>query len=261
MILAELKGAAEFNEALGYLMSELNLPYQEVFPTEARLLAQEVMKRTPPFPKSTGVAGTNGSDAKQAGETTVGGDVERAQTPSKLIIKGQTTDKWLKKVIRKKDIEKINSAFQAIPSMRGWKVQPFNSENHKRLRGDTGKRYKVKHSSKIMTLEDSKYNAYKKEQQKKVGWMKAGWGISVQMLQGRVPAWISRNFGTAPGAMEMDVSDNNPRPYVKIWNDAPLIGRFAEAYEWAFKERIEAMGTKIEKVLEARLAKRFRNRQ
>jgi hypothetical protein len=259
MITVEVKGMDEFNASVLSLIGELNMPYQDVFPQEARLLAQECMKRTPPFPKGS-ILGSNDSEARKSGEVTVGGDVDRSQTPISVAFEDESTNKWLKKIIRKKDVEKLKKAFEHIPKMKQWTVENFSPSYHKRFRGRQGSRYKVKESSKIMTLDNRQQTTYSKGKKKDVGWMKSGFGIAVSLLQGRVPAWVSRNFGNnPPGGMEMDVSDNNPAPYVRIWNDAPSIGRFAQAYEYAVQERTRAIGEKVLQALERRTKKHFKS--
>jgi hypothetical protein len=255
MITVEVKGMDTLNTSILTLISELNLPFQEVFPQEARLLAEEAMRRTPPFPNGD-MGGSNAKDAQTAGEVVAGGDVDRAQTPVSVAFPEESKNKWLRKIIRKKDVDKLKKAFEHIPTMTGWTVQPFNKEVHKRLRGRTGTRYRVK-GNRIMTLDNAKQKAYRKENNRDVGWMKAGWGVTVAMLQGRVPAWIKRNFGDAPGSMDMDVSDNNPKPYVRMWNHAPTIGRFADAYEYAVQWRIEKITEKVSQALARRAGKAF----
>jgi len=253
----EVKGVEELNAAIMRLVGDLNIPFQEVFPQEVKLLATEFMKRTPPFPNGD-MAGSNDKQAQTAGVTVAGGDVDRSQTPVGIAFKEESKNKWLRKIIRKKDVEKLKAAFRHIPTMTGWTVQTFNSEVHKRLRGRTGGRYKVSSRHRIMTLDNAKQKTYKKKEEKQVGWMKSGWAVAVAMLGGRVPAWIKRHLGDAPGGIEMDVGDNNKAPFVRIWNNAPGIGRFAESKEWAVKQRIKAITEKVNQALARRAGKAFK---
>jgi hypothetical protein len=256
MVTAEFNGMDEFNEKVLSLIGELGIPFTEVFPQEAKLLAEECMRRTPPFPGGN-AAGSNSSDAKKAGEVTVEGDVNRAQTPASLAFEHETTNKYLRKIIRKKEVEKLRKSFEHIPSMRNWKVSEFSSTHHKKARGPTGTRYKVK-GEKHLTLDDRAQKSYLKEEKKKPGWMKSGWGIALSLLQGRVPAWISRHFPTAPGGMEMNVDEKNPAPFVHIWNNAPTIGKYNSNYEFAINERIRSIGVKVDQALERRLKNKFK---
>jgi hypothetical protein len=152
----------------------------------------------------------------------------------------------------------LRKALEHIPTMVGWSVQEFNKQVHERLRGKTGGRYKVHSRNKNMTLDNQQQRQYKKSEQTEVGSMKAGWGISVQALGGRVPAWIARNIRDSHGGIEMNIDEKTEKPFIRIWNDAPSIGRFASAYEWAVQQRVKAIGEKVFQALERRAGRAFK---
>lgn len=255
--MAEVKGIQEFNKSMNGLIEELGLLYQEVYPQEARLLATEFMKRTPPYPGGN-AAGSNAKDAQTAGEGTIKHDIVNAITPVDIAFQEEARDKNIAKVIRKKDVKALQSIFDNIPKMKSWRVQAFSPMFHKKYRGKQGSRYHVKDSMKNMTLDKQEHKLYTKSEQKKPGWMKSGWGIAVSMLQGRVPAWITKHFGSAPGGMEMNMADDNPNPYIRVWNNAPTISRFASGYEFAVRERIRTIEVKLKLALDRRLKKNFK---
>lgn len=254
MLTVELKGVEEFNTAITDLITGLGLNYAEVFPQEGKLLAEECMSRCPPHPGSN-LQASNATDAKKAGERTLKEDVRMAISTDLEVLGGKTKKKSLRKVIKNRNHEHMTKIFNDMPQWKGWRAVPFSKDRHRSVRGRG--RYGIRKPMKVMTFDRTDRNNYVRNEQKKVGFMKAGFGITVAALGGRVPAWISRNFHHAAGYMSMDLRQDSLTPNITFGNTSPTIGRYSRLFEFALKERVRSMGVKLHQALERRLKNQF----
>jgi hypothetical protein len=230
MLNIEVHNIDRFNAACEMFVKDLGWEQKDVVKQQTRLLAEELMHATPPFPK-----GTDGTSkaGQEAGMNAVRRDLTRAVTPASAIFSSDFKDKSLEKIVQRKNYDKLNAMLPHLPGLSHWTAVPFTEDLH-----TSQKRYAGKAREMFrMTMDERKWKQYLAKLQGRVGYVKSGWGYIVQQLGGNVPAWISKHFGYTPGKMIQNLDDT--KPSIKIDNTVPM--SCVSKYNFAFKKRTREM--------------------
>jgi hypothetical protein len=185
------------------------------------------------------------------------GDLIRAITPIDMIFDESYKSKWLEKVVRRKDYDKMNKFLENVPKMKSWKADKFAESYHTNARGSY--KYGVGSPKKIMTMDVKSWQRYLKELQDRVGYSKAGWAVAVQRLGGSVPAWISKHIPYAKGGIDENVtqpSKDTTNFYVSMWNSTPLVNTYTSRYNYAIGYVADKMSRDISAKLDYLAKKR-----
>jgi hypothetical protein len=226
----------EFNKNLAAYHIGLQKDMKELLKQKALLVAQAWQKETPPW-----VGRNHASDsqeAKKSAENRIKRDLINSVTPGSLIFDKEFENKTLKKYVKRKDYTKLNAAMDHMPKMESWVAKPFTESLHESQQ-KRGSVYRNKTRKNVLTLDESKWKRYLKVLQARVGWIKAGWGVSVQALGGKVTGWVARHIANCQGAIEI-VMDSD-KPYIIMWNGSPTVTRYTSRYNYALWQINEKM--------------------
>lgn len=232
-----------FNKAIGRILATSKRDMKTVINQQARLLAQQCMHFTPPFAGGklpTGeAAGTTKADQK-AGTEAVKNQIIRTMTPPSVMFPDGFKDKNLEKIVKKKQNDKLQSYFDNVKSekLKGWKVKPFNTDLHTKTRM-YGNRYRPK-PQKVFVNDERSVQRYIKDVQKRVGYMKAGWGKAITFFGGKVVSWVATHLPYAKGSAS--VLNDHPDNYtVEMGNHTDGITRFTANFQVAVRMRTNAL--------------------
>jgi len=235
--------ARAFNEAVNNIVATSKRDLRVVINQQAKLLATQFMHYTPPFAggniPSAGSGGSTKADHK-AGVEAVKRDILRTMTPPSELFRNGFTSKQLEKIVKKKDKKRLQDYFDNVksPKLRGYKVVDFDPLLHlkNRVRGN---RFRPSNQQKFV-FEEREVKRYIKDVQKRVGSMKAGWGVAINKFGGSMPAWVRNQLGHAKGTAE--VLRDEPTSYtVEMSNYTPAVARFSSNYNVAIRIRTNAL--------------------
>ena len=180
---------------------------------EARQVARDLMKITPPF-------GLNGR-AHMKGKRAVARNYVRA-------VRGLRAQNWrnarIKKLINEKDNAALEKKFRAMPGIRINEVRPFRKELHRRALDN---RYRARrgYAGKTATTDWSQWHARLHQLMGRVGYTKSTFKAAFLGLGGvRVQSWIRKHQDTSKSVFDGSRL-NSPLPMVTLGSRAPAIRR------------------------------------
>lgn len=228
-----IENQEELARAVALYTTSYNGDQRQFVQQAAGLYAADFMDSVPPFTGGNTQGKTNGSQ-KKTGEKRTIIDLRKAITPAEYILKGETRNKNLRKLLQEENIPELNKYFQS-KNAKGWKG--WRAEKSFDPREHTGHRFKpFLKSRKVMTFNDPKWNRYSRAKKKTVGWLKAGWGVAAAALGQKVPAWVSRHFPYAKGSVRIE----NPTQgsiNVVIENHTPTVRHFVTGFNIKMRAR------------------------
>lgn len=196
-------------------------PQYGTLPVQARLLAEECQKLTPPLGKK----GSGDSAAFDAGSAAVARDITRIYCP---LDQSTFTNKGLKRIIKNDDRVAWNKAamgFGDSHSLKNTTAIGFSSSTHNQFRISRGRasglangKRGAKKNLGMVTLGGQALMAreYISQIQKRVGWARAGWNAGIIQNGGNAPrSWISRH-GMGGGGTTRGEGEN---PWVSVSNN------------------------------------------
>lgn len=232
-----------FNAVMSAFMQETNKDMADILKESAIKLSEKLMEETPPYVNQLG---SNKLDAKKVGEKAIRQDLLKSVTPVDLIFKDPIKDKRIKEAIKKDDVEKLN---EMVSHMKGkiskWRFKTFEPALH--TLGNRKQKY-------IGTTQKKRWNDYLKLLQSRVGYMKAGWAVTLKALGGSVPQWISRCMAYTKGGYRFDL--DGEKKSIEFWNGTPTIKKFEGRYNNAVLRMSENLLKRIKIGMEYR-AKKF----
>lgn len=216
----------------------------------ARLIAWNLMHNTQPYGMTLA--------SRKMGDAAVMRDIGKVYAPASAIYKQllesgavKMAKGWYKLVkdgkykeaediLRKTSITDRNAAIFA----------PLDSSLHQGVRNSRGR--VSRHRAAQIVPDAKEIKEYKKKRVALVGFGKAGWLTAASGLGSisRVPSWITRHRGKAPGRAE-DHTDRETDPYVVLHNDVRYASQIIPDGEMAAALKIQAekMLAHIEHVL------------
>lgn len=215
-----------------------------------RLIAWNLAHNTQPY-------GMNLA-AKKTGETAVARDVGNVYKSATVIfdllkIENENLAKgWYRRVKAGAygEAERMLREYTELRDRNAAIFEPLDPDFHREARNRRGR---VSRHRAAQILPDGKHiKAYIKQRQQLVGFAKAGWITAGSQLGSitRVPAWITRHKGTAPGYAE-DRTKNTTDPYAVITNDVRYVSKVIDEQQFirALRMQEDKMLAHIEHVL------------
>jgi hypothetical protein len=172
---------------------------------QGRLLAQEVIKKTPP-------------NTRAQGRHAVERDIKHAVRPLRP---QDFRSKKIQTLIRKRDYSGLAAVFSRFPTnsdLRGVAVVPFDPKLHAEARDNRGR---VKKFQRKATPDYEQVAEYIKHMQQHVGQAKGGWAASLIDLGGRPAAWIAEH---ADAGQFEDHSNDLLKRYIQMTNASEWAG-------------------------------------
>lgn len=228
----------KFNERMMRYAASLNKGMADIAFQWAGRLSEELMRETPPF---VGKSASNTADARKKGEGAAKQALLDSVTPASYIFKEAFTSKTLERVVKRKQYEKWTDTTKEMPKLGRWTAKRFTEDLHysNRPKG----RYDYMQEKPILTFDEQKWNRHLRKIQGRVGYLKAGWGVSAAALDRDVPGWISRHLGYAKGSITIDRNPDQPK--ISMVNSTPTVARFVSRYnyamDWVGKRMIKQM--------------------
>lgn len=216
----------------------------------ARLIAWNLMHNTQPYGMTLA--------SRKMGEAAVMRDVGKVYAPASAIYKelletgaAKIAKSWYKLVKTGKFKEAEDILRKTTITDRNTPISsPLDSALHKKQRNNRGT--VSRHRAAQIVPDAKEIKGYGKKRAALVGFGKAGWLTAASSLGSisRVPAWITRHKGKAPGHAE-DHTDRNTDPYVVLHNDVRYASQILTDGEKAkaLKIQTEKMLAHIEHVL------------
>lgn len=241
------------NTTLQRYRDELGKDMNKVLVQASKNLAENLMLETGPLLNNQA---SNAPAARVAGEKAVERDIRKSIVSYKVAFKEEFKNKTLRRYVRQQDYTKLNEAFEKIPNFKGWTARTMSPEWHT-LRVPRGSIYKNRaniREANNVTLQDKEWKDYLNKVKARVGYMKAGWGVSVKALGGRVNNWIARHLGYAKGFFKKD--ETGEHITIQMNNYTPSVKQFNHRYNYTLKKMIEKLNKDIEFQLDY-LAKKF----
>ncbi|MFM7102474.1 MAG: hypothetical protein ACKO3N_15045 [Verrucomicrobiota bacterium] len=198
--------ADQFQAAIARYIRDLKADLPATIRRQGRLLLREAMGLTPPRTRTQG-------------RKVVRTQVLRAVRP---MSPSDFDSRQLRKLARKRDYERLQKAFDAMPSgpFSGKRIVPFSPTLHQEARDRRG-RVPEKYDT-ALTLDVKEVRAYIRQAQDHVGRAKGGWASGVVALGGKVPGWVSRWTGTGRFRDELA---NPVLRYIRQENTSEWAGR------------------------------------
>lgn len=218
----------KFNGVMNAFSQQLGRDLKETVVQSTVSLCEQLMEETPPYVNKKG---SNGLDAKRIGQKAIKLNLAKSVTPINLVFGGEVKNKNIRKIIRRKDVKALQDVFDnSSGKMKKWKVLPFDKSMH--TLGNRKKRY-------VATFDTKKWNERLRQLQDRVGYMKAGWGYTIQKLGGKVSGWISKCIPFTKAGMTM--TNDEAKPVITFWNGTPTITKFQDRYNNAIKRLTDRM--------------------
>lgn len=239
----KVEGLERLGGVLSRFITDLGIDSEVIIKQTARQLANDFMTETAPFIRDlnsgqTGIV-SNKKVAKDTGINAIRHDLLNCVTPVSEIFDQAFKNKYVEKIIKNKNVAGLQALIAKSNKLRGWKVVPFTKNLHTDQR-DRYSRYRVPKSLRQMTFDERELRRYQQSLEKRVGFSKAGWGLTVAALGGKVPPWISRHFGYCKGTVQTNIQDKN-NPSVEFSNSSGDIGRYHGRYNYAIQLRADKM--------------------
>ncbi len=234
--------APEYSHALTEFIRFYAVEIPKGLRYQGRLLAQELIKKTPP-------------DTRAQGRRAVERDIQRAVRPLRP---QDFSSKDIRALIRKRDYDALETVFSRFPDssdLHNVSVVPFHRELHAQVRDRRGR---VKNFQRRVTPDADRVKEYIAEMKGHVGQAKGGWAASLIALGGRPAAWIAQHAGS--GRFE-DHADSIVNQYIQMTNESEWAGGGDEDRVVAnsLRSRSIAMLTALAKAQEKTLKENFRN--
>lgn len=242
------QSVANFNARMHQYAEGLRKGLFDTLHQFAGRLAEELMRETPPFVDKKA---SNTLEAKRRGERAVEDALLESVTPASYIFDKPFTNSTLETIVKRKQYSKWNDATKNMPKLRRWSAKPFTSDLHFGNRPQ-GRYDKIKEKL-IVTFDERKWKQHLKQVQSRVGYMKAGWGVSAAKLGRPVPEWIARHLAYAKGSTE--IVEHADRPLIVLHNYTPTIGRFSSRYNYAMDQIGPKMIKQMQQILRAEAKK------
>jgi hypothetical protein len=216
----------------------------------ARLIAWNLMHNTQPYGMTLA--------SRKLGEAAVIRDVGKVYAPASAIYQqlleigaAKFAKAWYK-LVKSGEFQKAEDMLRktTLTDRNASISAPLNPELHRSIRNNSGR---VSRQRAAQIVPDAKeIKNYGKQRAALVGFGKAGWLTAASSLGSiaRVPAWITRHKGKAPGHAD-DHTDRNTDPYVVLHNDVRYASKILTDGEKAnaLKIQTEKMLAHIEHVL------------
>lgn len=213
---------------------------ESIFRDEARLFLRQVIRLTPP-------------KTREQGEAAIKRDLMKIFTPvnqdflDDLIIEHghNNIDAWITSAV---DPGVKRHVMFDYASNTGTEMADF----HQRNRDNRGRTRPLKrmasgwYSPFAVSFED--FASYRDKVLKRVGMRKAGWGVSLIGMAGKVAGWIRRHVDSkqAKGELHLVAAD---KPSVTMINRSPGIGQDVRTVNSALRVRSQAIGRRIRLIL------------
>lgn len=211
---------------------------------QARLLAEELIRKTPPFkhPKA--------NTDQRAGKRAVWIELARAVHP---IQAGKWRDPAIQLAIRRKDaaaMERVLSKLRPL-QVAPWTVTPFHPVLHRERRDGRGK---VRKDWPVATFDVREWRAYLRRQMGKVGRLKASWAPAARRLGARMPAYVAGQ-PMPSGSFEDNLHVAGLPSFTMISYGKGIQYHVARAVPRALLGRAKAMRGRVKYLLRARAKK------
>lgn len=169
----------DLEDKLYLLAKEARVAPWQVILEEARLLAQQIVKLTPPQSLAQG-RGAVARDFYRAVGVLDKNSFGKAK---------QEVREPMRELIRRKDNETLQTALNEMDN-RGWVVKRFDPTDHTSRRNRYGR---VAKKSFIMTTDGPAARKHLRRMQGAVGWAKGAWVAIIRACGGSVPSWYGRH--------------------------------------------------------------------
>lgn len=232
------KTVEQFNRALASYVNELGMNQKDVMRQWSGNLAVSLMMETPPFVSKSA---SNGQDARKKGIAAIEGDLKKAVCTTEQFFGGKNIlNDDLKKILRSRDRRRLEGFLKKTGNEQ-WKVVDFHPDLHKKIRPTIFRKIKA---HKNVTFNKQSWNAYLKQLEHRVGWMKAGWAVSAQALGKKVTNWIANLVPIANGAITQTETDN--KLSIVMENYSPTIERYSGRFNYTINEMFKKMQKDIQ---------------
>lgn len=247
-----------FNAAIANIIatSKRERPEKAITEQQVRLLSTDFMHYTPPFAGGAIDDNSSMSDYK-AGVESVKRDILKTMTPPSILFKGGYKDKYLEKLVKQRDVQKLEAYFKNVKSsaLNKYKVKAFDPQLHITKRGYGGG-YKPKYQF-VFTPDEKLLNQYIKDMSKRVGYLKAGWALTVVGFGGKVPNWVNDDAYFAKGGYVIE-KDEPGNYVVRFWNNSSTISKYTSNYNIAIRKRTNAMARQYKDYMNQLLKQSFK---
>lgn len=216
----------------------------------ARLIAWNLMHNTQPYGMTLA--------SRKLGDAAVLRDVGKVYAPASAVYKELMASGAVKLAKSWYKLVKSGNYTGASDMLKKTTVKDRNAPIYSTLdpefhRGSRNSRGRVsRHRVQQIVTEAKEVRSYAKSRAALVGFGKAGWLTAASGLGSisRVPAWITRHRGKAPGHAD-DHTDRNTDPYVVLYNDVNYASKILSESQkaTALKIQTEKMLTHIEHAL------------
>ena len=236
---AFLKYAAVTGKKLGAVVKQ-----------NARLIAWNLMHNTQPYGMTLA--------SRKMGDAAVMRDVGKVYAPASAIYQqllesgaAKFAKSWYK-LVKSGEFQKAEDMLRktTLTDRNASISSPLDPALHRKQRNNSGR--VSRHRAAQIVPDAKEIKEYGKQRAALVGFGKAGWLTAASSLGSinRVPAWITRHKGRAPGHTE-DHTDRNTDPYVVLHNDVRYASKILTDGEKAnaLKIQTEKMLAHIEHVL------------
>lgn len=205
MNLAFDSNAEEYANALREFMQFYSIEIPKALRRQGRLLAQELIKKTPP-------------NTRAQGRRAVERDIKRAVRPLRP---QDFASKEIRRLIRKRDYGALQAAFRYFrgnSDLQNVRVVPFDPKMHTEARDRRGR---VKRFQRKATPDYEEVAAYIKQVQAHVGEARGGWAASLLALGRRPAGWIAEHSNAGRFT---DHADDLVRQYIQMTNESEWAG-------------------------------------
>ena len=236
---AFLKYAAVTGKKLGAVVKQ-----------NARLIAWNLMHNTQPYGMTLA--------SRKMGEAAVIRDVGKVYAPASAVYQqlletgaAKFAKGWYK-LVKSGEFQKAEDMLRktTLTDRNASIASPLDPALHRKIRNNSGR--VSRHRAAQIVPDAKEIKEYGKQRAALVGFGKAGWLTAASSLGtiSRVPAWITRHKGKAPGHAE-DHTDRSTDPYVVLHNDVRYASKILTDGEKAnaLKIQTEKMLAHIEHVL------------
>jgi len=216
----------------------------------ARLIAWNLMHNTQPYGMTLA--------SRKMGEAAVIRDVGKVYAPASAVYQqliemeaANIAKSWYK-LVKSGQFQKAEAMLRktTLTDRNASIASPLDPALHRQQRNSSGR--VSRHRAAQIVPDAKEIKEYGKQRAALVGFGKAGWLTAASSLGSiaRVPAWITRHKGKAPGHAE-DHTDRNTDPYVVLHNDVRYASKILTDGEKAnaLKIQTEKMLAHIEHVL------------